>query len=215
MLKSLIPRPAYVRTARLISTTAPRRSDSLFVHRNTKDNNPSVKFEFSKENTDRANQIIARYPPEWKKAAILPLLDLGQRQLGWTSISVMNEVARLVQVPPMRVYECATFYTMFNREPVGNTGVTPGHTTKDGLFTLVEVECAGSCVNAPTLAVNDDYYEDLTPSTTVTLIEALRRGERPQPGPVSGRKSCEPLNGGLTALKSEPWKAGDFVRADL
>lgn len=223
------------------STASLLRSDALFVHRNTADNNPSVKFAFSKENTARADQIISRYPPEWKKAAILPLLDLGQRQLGWTSISVMNEVARLVDVPPMRVYECATFYTMFNREPVGKyflqlctttpcqlcgadkildtlketLGVTPGHTTDDGLFTLVEVECAGSCVNAPTLAVNDDYYEDLTPSTTITLIEALRRGERPQPGPVSGRKSCEPLNGGLTSLKSEPWKAGDFVRADL
>ncbi|BFZ53821.1 NADH:ubiquinone oxidoreductase 24 [Savitreella phatthalungensis] len=227
--------------ARGLTTSRAALSDALFVHRNTSDNNPSVKFTFSKENAARADQIISRYPSEWKKAAILPLLDLGQRQLGWTSISVMNEVARLVDVPPMRVYECATFYTMFNREKVGKyflqlctttpcqlcgadtiletlkkeLGVTPGHTTDDGVFTLVEVECAGACVNAPVLAVNDDYYEDLTPSTTVKLIEALRKGERPTPGPVSGRASCEPLNGGLTSLKSEPWKAGDFVRADL
>lgn len=241
MLRRSLFTPSRCSSQRLFSNAAVRRSDAMFVHRNSPENNPSNKFEFSKENTSRAEQIMARYPPEWKKAAILPLLDLGQRQLGWTSISVMNEVARLVNVPPMRVYECATFYTMFNREPVGKyflqlctttpcqlcgadkildtlketLGVTPGHTTEDGLFTLVEVECAGSCVNAPTLAVNDDYYEDLTPSTTITLIEALRKGERPPPGPVSGRKSCEPLNGGLTSLTSEPWKAGDFVRADL
>jgi len=115
---------------------------------------------------------FSKYPPQYKKAAIIPLLDLGQRQLGWTSISVMNEVARIVEVPAMRVYEVATFYTMFNREPVGKyflqvctttpcalcgsgkivktfeeeLGITPGHTTQDGMFTLVEVECLGACV---------------------------------------------------------------------
>jgi NADH dehydrogenase (ubiquinone) flavoprotein 2 len=116
----------------------------------------------------------------------MPLLDLGQRQNGFTSISVMNEVARLLEVPPMRVYEVATFYTMYNRQPVGkyflqlctttpcqlggcgstkilnaikdNLGIEVGETTKDGKFTLVEVECAGACVNAPVMAINDDYY---------------------------------------------------------
>lgn len=116
----------------------------------------------------------------------MPLLDLGQRQNGFTSISVMNEVARLLEVPPMRVYEVATFYTMYNRQPVGkyflqvctttpcqlggcgstkilnavkdNLGIQVGETTKDGKFTLVEVECAGACVNAPVMAINDDYY---------------------------------------------------------
>lgn len=116
----------------------------------------------------------------------MPLLDLGQRQHGFTSISVMNEVARLLEVPPMRVYEVATFYTMYNRQPVGkyflqlctttpcqiggcgstkilntikeNLGIQVGETTKDGKFTLVEVECAGACVNAPVMAINDDYY---------------------------------------------------------
>lgn len=119
----------------------------------------------------------------------MPLLDLGQRQLGFTSISVMNEVARLLEVPPMRVYEVATFYTMYNRQPVGkyflqlctttpcqlggcgstkilealksNLGIEVGETTKDGQFTLVEVECAGACVNAPVMAINDDYYVSL------------------------------------------------------
>ena len=128
--------------------------------------------------------IDSKYPPQYKKAAVIPVLDLGQRQLGWTSISVMNEVARILEMPPMRVYEVATFYTMsvsftffananrFNREPVGKyflqvctttpcalrgsgkivdtisseLGITPGHTTEDGMFTLVEVECLGACV---------------------------------------------------------------------
>ena len=114
----------------------------------------------------------------------MPLLDLGQRQLGFTSISVMNHVAELLEIPPMRVYEVATFYTMYNREPIGKyflqvctttpcelcgssdivkavekeLGIHVGETTKDKLFTLVEVECAGACVNAPVMAVNDDYY---------------------------------------------------------
>jgi NADH dehydrogenase (ubiquinone) flavoprotein 2 len=115
---------------------------------------------------------------------MIPLLHLAQSQLGWTSISAMNEVARILEVPPMRVYEVATFYTMFNREPVGKYFVqvcttTPcelcgsaevvealkrelnvdlGGTTDDKIFTLVEVECAGACVNAPVMAINDDYY---------------------------------------------------------
>jgi NADH dehydrogenase (ubiquinone) flavoprotein 2 len=125
-----------------------------------------------------------KYPSQYKKAAVIPLLDLGQRQLGFTSISVMNYVASLLEMPPMRVYEVATFYTMFNRDPVGKyfvqvctttpcqlcgsdeivkaveeeLGIKVGETTKDGMFSIVEVECAGACVNAPVVAVNDDYY---------------------------------------------------------
>ena len=134
----------------------------------------------------QAQEIISHYPPQYKKAAIIPLLDLGQRQnKGWTSISVMNYVASLVDVPPMRVYEVATFYTMFNREPIGQHfvqvctttpcmlkgsteilhtvcshlgGIHPGETTKDGKFTVVEVECQGACSNAPMIVVGDDFY---------------------------------------------------------
>ncbi|KAJ1528232.1 ndufv2NADH dehydrogenase flavoprotein subunit 2, partial [Cladochytrium tenue] len=154
-------------------------------HRDTPENNPSIPFEFTPENQKRANEIIAKYPPQYKKAATIPLLDLAQRQnKGFTSISTMNHVAKLLEVPPMRVYEVATFYTMFNREPVGkyflqvctttpcqlcgstgivetiekHLGIKVGETTPDKLFTLVEVECAGACSNAPVLAVNDDYY---------------------------------------------------------
>ncbi|KAK5067877.1 NADH:ubiquinone oxidoreductase 24, partial [Cryomyces antarcticus] len=130
----------------------------------------------------------------------MPLLDLGQRQHGFTSISVMNEVARILEMPPMRVYEVATFYTMYNRSPVGryhvqvctttpcqlrnsdavmkaiedHLGIHPGETTADGLFTFTEVECLGACANAPMLQINDDYYEDLTAETTTTLLKALQ-----------------------------------------
>ena len=90
-------------------------SDKLFVHRDTPTNNPNIPFEFTQENKKRAESIISKYPPQYKKAAVIPLLDLAQKQLGWTSLSVMNYVADLLEMPPMRVYEVATFYTMFNR----------------------------------------------------------------------------------------------------
>ena len=170
----------------------------------------------------------------------MPLLDLGQRQLGWTSISVMNYIAKLLEIPPMRVYEVASFYTMYNREPVGkyflqvcttspcelrnaseivdtiskHLDIKVGETTQDKLFTLVEVECAGACVNAPILAVNDDYYEDLTPKDTIFILDELKAGRKPKTGPYSGRESCEP-KGGLTTLTGEIPGPGHGVRADL
>jgi hypothetical protein len=97
-------------------------SDAFFrvpQHRNTKDNNPELPFKFNEKNQAVIAEILKKYPPQYKKAAVMPLLDLGQRQHGFTSISVMNEVARLLEMPPMRVYEVASFYTMYNRTPVG------------------------------------------------------------------------------------------------
>lgn len=88
-------------------------------HRNTPDNNPDIPFKFNAQNEKLIAEILKRYPAQYKKAAVMPLLDLGQRQHGFTSISVMNEVARLLEMPPMRVYEVASFYTMYNRTPVG------------------------------------------------------------------------------------------------
>ncbi|KAF2876603.1 thioredoxin-like [2Fe-2S] ferredoxin-domain-containing protein [Massariosphaeria phaeospora] len=185
---------------RSFAITAPSRSDSLMVHRNTAVNNPSIPFKFTAQNEQLIEEILARYPSQYRKAAVMPILDLGQRQHGFTSISVMNEVARLLEMPPMRVYEVATFYTMYNRNPVGRFHVqvcttTPcmlcdsdsvtkacedtlglhyGQTTKDGLFTLTEVECLGACANAPMVQINDDYYEDLTYDSTVSLLKALQ-----------------------------------------
>lgn len=126
---------------RTITSTARVASDTLFVvsklinvlarivqlqygltlaqHRDTPDNNPQIPFKFSATNEKLVDEILKRYPTQYKKAAVMPLLDLGQRQHGFTSISVMNEVAKRLEMPPMRVYEVATFYTMYNRAPVG------------------------------------------------------------------------------------------------
>ncbi|KAF8321581.1 NdufV2, NADH dehydrogenase 24 kd subunit [Clavulina sp. PMI_390] len=223
-------------TRRAFASSSRAASDHLFVHRDTTYNNPKIPFEFTPENMKRAQEIIARYPPQYKKAASLPLLDLGQRQnKGWTSISVMNYVAKLLEIPPMRVYEVATFYTMFNREPIGenfvqvctttpcmlcgstdilNTvtehlgGIRVGDTTKDGKFTVIEVECQGACSNAPMIAINDDFYEDLTPESTKKILDAFARGEKPKPGPQSGRLTSE-NSAGLTNLTSKPYGPGE------
>ncbi|KAL8710826.1 MAG: hypothetical protein Q9220_004629 [cf. Caloplaca sp. 1 TL-2023] len=202
--RPLLKRPrAFIQPQwRPLSTTPQVASEALQVHRDTPQNNPSIPFTFNAINQSLIAEILKRYPPQYKKAAVMPLLDLGQRQHGFTSISVMNEVARLLEMPPMRVYEVATFYTMYNRDPVGrfhlqactttpcqlggcgsdsimeaiqtHLGVGPGSTTEDGMFTFSEVECLGACVNAPMVQINDDYYEDLTPESMVTLLKALQ-----------------------------------------
>ncbi|KAL7622991.1 NADH:ubiquinone oxidoreductase 24 [Parahypoxylon ruwenzoriense] len=230
---------------RAFTTGSSRRSESLSVHRNTPDNNPDIPFKFSAKNEVLIAEILKRYPPQYKKAAVMPLLDLGQRQHGFTSISVMNEVARLLEMPPTRVYEVASFYTMYNRAPVGkffvqacttlggcgsdsivkaikeHLGIKQGETTPDGLFTFIEVECLGACVNAPMIQINDDYYEDLTPETTKKLLTALKESAAspgsnvkvPPPGPLSGRQTCE-NSAGQTNLTSEPWGI-ETTRTDL
>jgi NADH-quinone oxidoreductase subunit E len=136
----------------------------------------------------------------------------------------MDYVAEILSMPPMRVYEVATFYTMYNLSPVGkhfveictttpcwlrgsdkiveacekHLGIKIGETTKDGQFTIKEAECLGACVNAPMLQIGDHYYEDLTPENTVALLNDLKAGKKPKAGPQSGRKSSEPLSGATT-----------------
>ncbi|KAL2020936.1 hypothetical protein VTK56DRAFT_7823 [Thermocarpiscus australiensis] len=235
--------------SRTFCLSARRQSDTLMVHRNTPDNNPDIPFKFTEQNRAIIAEILKRYPPQYKKAAVMPLLDLGQRQHGFTSISVMNEVARILEMPPMRVYEVASFYTMYNRTPVGkfhvqvctttpcqlggcgsdvivqaikeHLGIKQGETTPDGLFTFIEVECLGACVNAPMVQINDDYYEDLTPESIKSLLTALKESvtdvskadKVPKPGPLSGRHSCE-NSAGITSLTSEPWGI-EKTREDL
>ncbi|KAI1459282.1 thioredoxin-like [2Fe-2S] ferredoxin-domain-containing protein [Annulohypoxylon moriforme] len=234
---------------RAFTAGSSRRSDTLAVHRNTPDNNPDLPFKFSAQNEEVIAEILKRYPPQYKKAAVMPLLDLGQRQHGFTSISVMNEVARILEMPPTRVYEVASFYTMYNRTPVGkffvqactttpcqlggcgsdvivkaikeHLGIKQGETTADGLFTFIEVECLGACVNAPMIQINDDFYEDLTPESTKQLLTALKESATssgskvkvPAPGPLSGRQTCE-NSAGQTNLTSEPWGI-ETTRKDL
>ena len=181
-------------------------------------------FAFSDRNRDAARAIVARYPEGRQQSAVLPLLDLAQRQEGWVSVAAMDAIAGLLEMEPIRVYEVATFYTMFNLEPVGeflvqictttpcmlrdsdavveacrsHLGIGFGETTADGKFTLKEVECLGACVNAPAIQINDDYYEDLDAEKTVDVLEALSRGETPAAGPQNGRRSSEPRSGATT-----------------
>lgn len=159
------------------------------------------KFNFDKESLEKAAIIMAKYPENRQKSAMLPLLDLAQRQNGgWLSTAAIECVADFIKEPYMRAYEVATFYTMFNLRPVGKyhlqvCGTTPcwlrgaadimkiceqhtntkcGNTSKDGLFTISEVECLGACVNAPIVQVNDDYVEDLTEEKMIQLIEGMK-----------------------------------------
>ncbi|KAH1008805.1 hypothetical protein HUJ05_009330 [Dendroctonus ponderosae] len=169
---------------RSLQTTASRAHDSLFVHRDTPEDNPDIPFEFSADNKKRVEAILAIYPEGHKRAAMIPLLDLAQRQYGWLPISAMHHVADILKLPKMRVYEVATFYTI---KPTGkyhlqvctttpcwlrgsneildtikkNLGLEVGETSSDKLFTISEVECLGACVNAPMVQINDDYYAAL------------------------------------------------------
>ena len=187
-------------------------------------------FAFDAPNLARARQIIARYPEGRQASAVLPLLDLAQRQHGnWLPRAAMDYVAGLLDMAPIRVYEVATFYTMFNLEPVGKylfqlctttpcwlrgsdevvaactrkLGIGIGETTPDGRFTLKEVECLGACVNAPMIQLNDDFYEDLDGPATERLIDACAAGKPPPKGSVTGRQTSAP-EGGPQVLKTPP-----------
>jgi NADH-quinone oxidoreductase subunit E len=187
-------------------------------------------FEFTPENLERAKAHIAKYPLGRQASAVLPLLDLAQRQSGgWLPLAAMHHVADLLEMPRIRVYEVATFYTMLNLRPVGRyllqactttpcwlrgsdavvaacekkLGIGIGGTTDDGLFTLVEVECLGACVNAPILQVNDDFYEDLDAASTEKLLDSLAAGTQPSKGSVTGRQGSMPV-GGKTTLTDVP-----------
>jgi NADH-quinone oxidoreductase E subunit len=184
-------------------------------------------FAFTEENLAKARAIIAKYPPGRQASAVLGLLDLAQRQHdNWLPRAAMDTVADMLEMARIRVYEIATFYTMFNLNPVGRhllqictttpcwlrgsaevvaacerkLGIKMRETTPDGLFTMTEVECLGGCVNAPIIQVNDDFYEDLDARSTEALLDALARGEKPPPGSVKGRRGSAP-QGGKTTLK--------------
>lgn len=187
-------------------------------------------FAFTSDNKALADKIIAKYPPGRQASAVLPLLDIAQRQAGgWLPRAAMDHVASVLRLAPIRVYEVATFYTMFMLQPVGRyhvqvctttpcwlrdsdtvldacrrkLGIELGETTPDQLFTLSEVECLGACVNAPMMQINDDYYEDLDARSTEAVLDALARGEHPKPGPQNGRITSAPLSG-PTTLVGEP-----------
>ncbi|MBT3238400.1 MAG: NADH-quinone oxidoreductase subunit NuoE [Rhodospirillaceae bacterium] len=188
-----------------------------------------VSFEFSDENREKIKAQLAKYPKGKQASGVMPLLDLAQRQSGgWLPRAAMDHVAEVLDMAPIRVYEVATFYTMYNLKPIGDhhvqvctnvpcwlrgsdnvvsacrkkLGIEFGETTEDGKFTLSEVECQGACVNAPMVLIGDDFYEDLDEGSMAAILDELQGGGTPTPGPQNDRKGCEPL-GGLTSLKDQ------------
>jgi NADH-quinone oxidoreductase subunit E len=184
-------------------------------------------FAFTADNLAWAKQRIAKYPAGRQQSAVIPLLWRAQEQSGgWLPQKAIENVAELLGMARIRVLEVATFYTMFNLEPVGKFHVqlcttTPcmlrgsdalqkvchsrigeqNHVTADGKFSWLEVECLGACVNAPMAQINYDYYEDLTPESFEKILDELAAGRTPKPGPQIDRQLSAPIGGPLT-LKS-------------
>jgi len=184
--------------------------------------------------------IISRYPTGKQQSAVMPLLDLVMRQVaeegqtgGWIPEVAMEEIAKILDMPKIKVFEVATFYSMYILEPIGkhhiqcctttpcwlrgsadivkacekHLGIHVGETSRDGKFTLSEVECLGACVNAPMVQINDTFYEDLTPARMREIIDALAAGQEVQPGSQNGRRYSMGLDG-PTSLTDEAKKAG-------
>ncbi|MBB4265022.1 NADH-quinone oxidoreductase subunit NuoE [Roseospira visakhapatnamensis] len=186
-------------------------------------------FAFTAENQAEAERLIAKYPEGRTRSAVLPLLDLAQRQEGWVSRAVVEAVAKMAGVAPIMVWEVATFYTMYNLEPIGRFhievctnlpcwlrgsedvvraardvfGVDIGQTSADGLVTLSQAECLGACVNAPMAQIGDDYYEDLTYDRAKALFTAMKQGRTMHGGSQAGRR-CSAPEGTLTTLTTDP-----------
>lgn len=178
------------------------------------------KFEFSDRYKSRVEWVLSKYPSERKKSAVMPLLDLGQRQNnGWLSQAIIQKVAEMLEMPLIRVQEVATFYTMYRLSPVGKNVISvcgttpcmlrgseeifkvckdkldlsPGETKND--VTLLEVECLGACVNAPVVQINDYYHEDLDPESFTKILDDMVEGKLLKPGSCKGRKFSEPISG--------------------
>jgi NADH-quinone oxidoreductase subunit E len=191
-------------------------------------------FAFDADSEAEITRIVARYPAGRQASAVIPVLYVAQNQMkrqtgsAWVPVAAMDAVGARLGMPPIRVYEVATFYFMFNTKPIGRyhlqvctttpcwlrgsdavtetcrraTGIKGwGETSDDGMFTMTEVECLGACVNAPILQVDDDFYEDMDAEKVTALLDALRRGERPVPGSMAGRQTSAP-EGGPTTLTS-------------
>jgi NADH-quinone oxidoreductase subunit E len=184
-------------------------------------------FAFAPATMETARWWMEKYPPERKASAVIPIMWLVQKQEGWVSEPAIRAIAELLEMPKIRVIEVATFYTMFHLAPVGKhhlqlCGTTPcalrgaedlkevcksrigpkHRVSADGMFSWEEVECLGACVNAPVIAIDDYYHEDLTPETLEARLDALARGEGMAPGSAMNRQTSAP-DGGANAL-SDP-----------
>ena len=179
-------------------------------------------FAFTPGNLDWAKAIIAKYPEGRQASAVIPLLWRAQEQEGWVTKPAIEEIARMLDMATIRVLEVATFYFMFQLQPVGSVahvqvcGTTscmicgaedlmrvcrdkiaahPHEVSADGKFSWEEVECLGACANAPMAQIGKDFYEDLTAEGFAAILDALARGEVPRPGPQDGRFASEPATG--------------------
>jgi NADH-quinone oxidoreductase subunit E len=183
-------------------------------------------FAFAPETEAKANWWLSKYPPNRRQSAVIPILWLVQKQEGWVSEPAMRAIAMLLDMPQIRVLEVATFYTMFHLEPVGRhhfqlCGTTPcmlrgaedlkevclrrigakHAVSAGGLLSWEEVECLGACVNAPVVAIDDYYHEDLSAADLEARIDALQAGQKLAPGSAQGRQTSAPT-GGATVLTS-------------
>lgn len=199
-------------------------SETQIMHETTE------KFVFTPENLKRAETILSHYPENRKQSGLLPLLDMAQRQNGgWLSRYAMDYLAQFLGIAAIRVYEVASFYSMFNLKPVGKhlvqlctttpcwlrgsddivstckskLGIGIGETTDDKQFTLVEVECLGACVNAPIVQINDDYYEDVDAKQMAQIIDDLKAGKKIQIGSQIGRVGSAPIGGPKTLCATQ------------
>jgi len=185
-------------------------------------------FEFNSENLSNAKKIIENYPEGKQQSAVMALLYIVQRQNNnWIPLVAMKYIAKLLHMPYIKVYEVATFYSMYNLSPVGNYFIQVCTTTpcmirgayklveacqekisknekelsKDKSCSWMEVECLGACVNAPMMQINDDYFEDLDKEKTLKIIDQILNGEKPKPGSYRGRTNSEPENNRKTLLE--------------
>ncbi|MAJ24403.1 MAG: NADH-quinone oxidoreductase subunit NuoE [Rickettsiales bacterium] len=178
-------------------------------------------FKFHAKNCEEVKNILLRYPEDQMASAVMPLLDLAMRQIGgWLTVPAMQYVSEIIKVPYIRVYEVATFYSMYNLEPIGKNfiqictttscwlkgsddllnlckthlKIDNNQTTNDGLFTLKEVECLGACVNAPMLQINDNYFEDLDKNSLLNILDNIKNGKTVNVGSQDNKKKgAEPI----------------------
>ena len=184
-------------------------------------------FEFTSSSLQEAKNIIAKYPEGKQQSAVMALLYIAQRQNdSWIPLAAMKYIAKFLDMPYIKVYEVATFYSMYNLSPVGKYFIQVCTTTpcmirganklveackekiseneselsKDKTCSWMEVECLGACVNAPMMQINDNYYEDLDKEKTLKILESLLKGETPKPGSYRGRINNEPENNRKTLI---------------
>ncbi len=184
-------------------------------------------FEFTKENLEEANNIIKRYPKDKQQSAVMPLLNIAQKQNdNWIPLSAMKYIGKFLEMPYIKVYEVATFYSMYNLSPVGKNFIQVCTTTpcmirgagklveackekisenenelsNDKNCSWIEVECLGACINAPMMQINDDYYEDLNKEKALKILDQIILGKKPEPGSYRGRLNSEPENNRKTLL---------------